>query len=214
MKTRLKYISIIFAVLIVTNISCSKFLIEDNKTGATEDVIYTTKSGIDGLLAVSYAYLHGWYGHQGGLYLSEGGSDIWLTGYDNQEKILVDYTGIVPDVVSGMNPAFDEFWELLYAAVNTCNTGIKNVTSISTSVLSESDKNIYIGEFEALRAFYYWHLVETWGPVQINRDPVNSAATVAKRDSEQDVYTFMLADINDAITRLASQTSKTGHINI
>jgi hypothetical protein len=214
MKTRLKYISIIFAIITVANIACKDYLIEDNKTGATEDVIYSTKSGIDGLLAASYAYLHGWYGHQGGIYLSEGGSDIWLTGYDNQEKILVDYSDITPDVVSDMNPMFDEFWELLYAAVNTCNTGIKNVGVISSSVLSESDKNTYIGEFEALRAFYYWHLVETWGPVQINRDPINKATTVAKRDSEEDVYAFMLEDIDDAITRLAGQTTKTGHINL
>jgi hypothetical protein len=214
MKTRLKFISLIFALILVADFACKDYLIEDNKTGATEDVIYSTKSGIDGLLAASYAYLHGWYGHQGGIYLSEGGCDIWLTGYDNQEKILADYSNITPDVVTSMNPMFDEFWELLYAAVNTCNTGIKNVEAISTSVLSESDKSIYIGEFEALRAFYYWHMVETWGPVQINREPVNSANTVAKRDSEEDVYTFMLSDIDDAITRLAGQTAKTGHINL
>ena len=214
MKTRLKYISIIFAIITVANISCKDYLLEDNKTGATEDVIYSTRSGIDGLLATSYSYLRGWYGKQGGIYLSEGAVDIWLTGFDNQEKGLADYSSITPEVVNGaMDPCFDQYWELLYTAVNNCNLGMKYVDLINANVLSETEKNIYIGELKALRAFYYWHLVETWGAVQINREPIKNVLTTATRDSEEDVYAFMLADIDDAITRLANKTAKTGHIN-
>jgi hypothetical protein len=144
MKTRFKYILILFAITFMTNISCSDYLIEDNKTGATEDVIYSTKSGLDGLVAASYSYLRGWYGKQGGLYLSEGGTDTWLTGYDNQEKILVDYSNISPEVATTMNPMFDQYWELLYTAINTCNTGIKYVQAAPVLVISESDKNTYL----------------------------------------------------------------------
>ena len=215
MKTRLLFNSIIFAVVILTNISCSKYLVEVNKVGATEDVIYSTKTGIDGLVGASYAYLRGWYGKQGGLYLSEGGSDLWLTGYDNQEKTMVNYSNISSQVLSGNpNPAFDEYWELLYTAVNTCNTGLKYVALAPTTILSDADKTTYTGELKALRAFYYWHLVETWGPVQINTDPPTSASSIAHRSTEQEVYTFMLKDINEAITALAGKTAKTGHVNI
>lgn len=215
MKTKLKYVIIIFVILLFTNISCEDYLTEDNKTGQSEDVVYSTRTGIDGLLAVSYSYLRGWYGKQGGVYLSEGGSDLWLTGYDNQEKVLVNYSGISPEVLSGIgNPMFDEYWELLYAAINTCNLGIKNVGRISTAVLPEADKQAYLGELKALRAFYYWHLVETWGPVQINREPINSVIATAKRESEEEVYEFMLQDIDEAITHLVAKTTKTGHINL
>lgn len=210
MKTRLKYISIIFALILVSNIGCTDYLLEDNKTGASENVIYSTKSGLDGLLASSYSYLHGWYGKVAAFGLSEGGTDIWLGGYDGQ-KVLIDYTGITPE---STGTTLEEYWELFYAAVNTCNTGIKNVKEVSALILSEADKNTYIGEFEALRAYYYWHLVETWGPVQINRDPITNVSTEAHRDSEEDVYAFMLEDIDDAITRLAGKTTKTGHINL
>jgi starch-binding outer membrane protein, SusD/RagB family len=215
MKTKILYNSIIFVVLLLTNISCSDFLIEDNKTGATEDVVYSTKTGIDGLVGASYSYLRGWYGKQGGVYLSEGGSDLWLTGYDNQEKPLVNYSGITPQILpKGTNPAFDEYWELLYTAINVCNTGLKFVGEAPSTTLSVADKDAYTGELKALRAFYYWHLVETWGPVQINTEPQSSALSTATRSSEQDVYAFMLQDINDAITLLAGKTAKTGHINL
>jgi starch-binding outer membrane protein, SusD/RagB family len=218
MKTRLKYIIMIFAIFTLANISCKDYLLEDNKTGATEDVIYSTRSGLDGLVASSYAYLRGWYGKEAAYGLSEGGTDTWLTGYDNRQKVLIDYSGITPEVASSsretMNACFDEYWELFYTAVNVCNTGIKYVTLASSNILSEADKNAYLGELKTLRAFYYWHLVETWGPVQINRDPVNNISTVAHRDSEADVYAFMLEDVNDAISKLALKTSKTGHINL
>ena len=79
---------------------------------------------------------------------------------------------------------------------------------LQPNILSEADRNAYLGELKALRAFYYWHLVETWGPVQINREPVNSVSTIGHRDSEEDVYAFMLEDIDDAITKLAAKTYK------
>jgi starch-binding outer membrane protein, SusD/RagB family len=218
MKTGLKYFIALFAVLMMTNIACTDYLLEENKTGATEDVIYSTKSGLDGLLAASYSYLRGWYGKEAAFGLSEGGTDLWLTGYDNRQKVLIDYSGITPQVATStretMNACFDEYWEMFYTAVNTVNTGLKNIPLVSDNILSVNDKDVYLGELKALRAFYYWHLVETWGPVQINKEAVNNVSTVARRDSEADVYAFMLEDIDDAITRLSGKTGKTGHINL
>jgi starch-binding outer membrane protein, SusD/RagB family len=218
MKTRLKYISAIFVLFTLSNIACKDYLLEDNKTGATEVVIYTTKTGLDGLLASSYSYLRGWYGKEAAFGLSEGGTDTWLTGYDNRQKVLIDYSGITPEVATSsretMNACFDEYWEMFYTAINTCNTGIKYTEIAPPLILSSSDQTAYIGEFKALRAFYYWHLVETWGAVQINREPINNASTVAHRESEADVYAFILQDINDAIDKLTGKTAKTGHINV
>jgi hypothetical protein len=199
--------------------SCVDFLDEENKTGSTQDVVYSTKSGIDGLVASCYSYSRGWYGKEAAFGLSEGGTDLWLTGYDNRQKILINYSGITPEPAGStqketMNACFDEYWEMLYQAVNTCNTAIKFVSEASTNILSANDKEAYLGEAKSLRAFYYWHLVETWGPVQINRDPINSSSTIAHRDSEADVYTFMLNDVEEAIGHLATKTVKTGRINL
>lgn len=75
MKTRIKYLTMIFAVFTLANIGCKDYLIEDNRVGSTEDVIYSTRSGIDGLVSSSYAYLRGWYGKEAAYGLSEGGTD-------------------------------------------------------------------------------------------------------------------------------------------
>src|SRR5512133_2225985 len=219
MKTRfLKYFIPVFALLLLTNISCSDFLEEDNRAGSTEETKYVTKSGIDGLVAASYCYLRGWYGKEASFGLSEGGTDTWLTGYDNRQKVLINYNGITPEVATStketMNACFDEYWELLYGAINLCNTGIKYVTLSSTSVLSEDQRDAYLGELKTLRAFYYWHLVETWGPVQINTEPVTTATTIGHRNSEEEVYEFMLNDVDEAIVLLDNQRNKTGRVNL
>jgi hypothetical protein len=217
MKTTIKYFIAVFALLVLVNTSCSDFLDEDNRTGSTEDVKYSTKSGIDGLVASSYAYLRGWYGKEAAFGLSEGGTDTWLTGYDNRQKVLIDYSGITPEVATSsretMNACFDEYWELFFTAVNVCNTGIKYVSEASAGVLTDADRAAYLGELKVLRAFYYWHLVETWGPVQINTEPVSGISTLAYRDSEEEVYEFMLNDVEEAVAHLEAKTAKTGRIN-
>lgn len=218
MKTTFKQIIMVLVLLMAGSTSCTDFLDENNRTSSTEDVLYSTKSGIDGLVAASYSYLRGWYGKEAAFGLSEGGTDLWLTGYDNRQKVLINYSGITPEVASStretMNACFDEYWEMLYTAVNLCNTGIKAVTNASEQVLSALDRDSYLGELKTLRAFYYWHLVETWGPVQLNEEPVNSISSIAHRASEEDVYAFMLKDVNEAIVHLATKTAKTGHVNL
>ncbi|MCU0457722.1 MAG: RagB/SusD family nutrient uptake outer membrane protein [Bacteroidales bacterium] len=218
MKTMIRQLIFVLLLLMVAGTSCTDFLEENNRTSNTEDILYSSKSGIEGLVAASYSYLRGWYGKEAAIGLSEGGTDIWLTGYDNRQKVLINYSGITPEVASStretMNACFDEYWEMLYTAVNVCNTGIKAVNNAGEQVLSALERDQYLGELKTLRAFYYWHLVETWGPVQINSEPVSSISSVASRSTEQDVYEFMLDDVEEAIQHLQAKTAKTGRINL
>ena len=54
------FASIIIAAATLTSItSCSDFLDEDNKTGMTADLAYSTATGIEGLVKSCYAYTRG-----------------------------------------------------------------------------------------------------------------------------------------------------------
>ena len=56
--------------------SCSDFLEEDNKAGETADLVYQTKTGIDGLVYSAYSYARGWWGKEPAVGLAEMGSDL------------------------------------------------------------------------------------------------------------------------------------------
>jgi hypothetical protein len=213
MKTKIIFFSLIITITLLSG-SCSDFLDENSKTGSTES-IYLEENGLVGLVSACYTYTRGWYGKEPGFGLTEGGTDLWLKGRDNRQNALAEYENLSAATSSDLerqNACLDEYWEMLFSAVNICNTTLHYIDL--NEVISDAAKKQYRGEASFLRAFYYWHLVETWGAVPILREPVTTATTDVVRDSEVDVYEFMLADVENAITDLSDKTAKTGRVNL
>lgn len=200
MKT-IKYLIIILALALIS--SCEDFLEEKNKTGVTEDLVYSTEEAIDGLVASCYAYNRLWYGKEAAITISEAGTDLWYVGKDNRQKTFVNYQDVSADPPSQQDYSncLDEYWEAFYAAINLCNVAIKYVSNVN--FLKPDKKLRLLSEVRFLRAFYYWHLVEIWGPVQINKEPVENPITIATRNSIEEVYEFMMEDVQFAIDNLS-----------
>lgn len=205
MKTKIKF-ALMLTVLLFAG-SCSDFLDEVNKTGKTEDLVYSTENSVINLVAACYSYNRLWYGKEAGFGLSEGGTDLWYNGKDNAQVDLVTYKGITPELSSGV---FDQYWEAFYAAINLCNVADKNIDKITT--FSADKKAQLKSEVYFLRAFYYWHLVETWGAVQINLEPITTPLTTAVRNSVDEVYTQMFKDVNYAIANLPATQAPSSHV--
>ena len=56
--------------------SCSDFLEEENKTGATAELEYATVSGIDGLMGSAYSFLRLWAGKPAALAMNGSGRTV------------------------------------------------------------------------------------------------------------------------------------------
>lgn len=194
------YITLLTAVAFLGSFtSCSEFLIEDNKVGATADLTYSTKSGIDGLVASCYVFGRAWYGKEAGLGLSEMGTDLFYYGYDNKQKSLNSYniTPISLDGNSTDNASLDHYWEAFYAATDICNNALKYVPL--NEFINDALKSQYMGEAYFMRAFYYFHMVNIWGPIPYNIEPVSSINTAPERISEEKVYSNILSDLDNSI---------------
>lgn len=195
-----KILSIFFAATAIVGgmTSCSDFLEEDNKTGETADLMYQTKTGLDGLVYSAYSYGRGWWGKEPSLGLSEMGTDLFYGGYDNKQNTLIKYD-FTSDVMSGVNDncCFDEYWEMFYAGIDVCNNVIKYAPLCNA--ISESEKHAYQGDGYFLRALYYSQLVALWGPVPYNKDPMTSLNTNPVRLPEAEVYGNILADLDKAM---------------
>lgn len=203
------YISLVAIGFALTVTSCNDFLVEENKVGETGDLLYSTESGIEGLVASCYTYSRTWYGKEAGLGLSEMGTDLFYYGFDNKQRSLNSYK-ITAESLDGNatdNPCLDQYWEAFFTAVNVCNTALEYVPK--NTIITETKKTQHLGEAHFLRAFYYWHMVNIWGPVPYYKETVKAASSEAFRDSEEVVYSNILADLDNAIAELKSSTTIT-----
>jgi hypothetical protein len=199
MKKKL-YMLLAAAALSLGMPSCSDFLEEENKAGATADLTYSTSTGIQGLVGSCYSFARGWYGKEAGLGLSEMGTDLFYYGYDNKQKSLNSYniSSVSLDDNTSDNACLDQYWELYYCAVDVCNTALKYVPL--NNVINENLRNQYMGEAYFLRAFYYLHMVNIWGPIPYNSEPFTSVVTEATRVPEEVVYSNILSDLDKSIS--------------
>lgn len=207
MKIKIKIIAAALCSVFVLN-SCSDFLEENNKVGMTADLTYSTASGIKGLLASCYSFARGWYGKEPALGLSEMGSDLFYFGFDNKQKSLNSYS-ITSLTMPGVNDnaCLDEYWELFYSAVDVCNNALYFVPR--NTVISNTEKNIYLGEAYFLRAFYHFHMVNMWGAIPYNEEPIRAFSTKPVRMPEAEVYTKILQDLDKSIQAFETANYKT-----
>jgi starch-binding outer membrane protein, SusD/RagB family len=212
MKNKI-YTILLSTALMLSAGSCTDILEEDNKVGQTAELLYTTETGIESLVASSYAYSRTWYGKEAGLGLSEMGSDLFYSGFDNKQKSLNSYklTAESLDGNGNDNPCLDQYWEAFFTAVNVCNTALEYVEK--NTLLSAAKKTQHTGEAHFLRAFYYWHLVNIWGPVPYYKKPIESLSTDAFRESEESVYSNILADLDTAALNLEASKAKSARVH-
>ncbi|MDR0575021.1 MAG: RagB/SusD family nutrient uptake outer membrane protein [Tannerella sp.] len=209
MENKFKIIAIFALCSAFVLTSCSDFLTEENKTGQTADLTYTTKSGIDGLVAGCYAFARGFYGKEAGLGVSEMGTDLFYYGQDNKQKPLVEYT-LTPaslEKATVDNPCLDHYWELFYCAVDACNNALKYVPA--SPVLDEKQKNQYLGEVLFLKALYNFNIVNIWGDAPYNDEAIAAPSTVALRVKETEIYANILKDIDESIAKFEAANYKT-----
>lgn len=198
MKKKLYSLVAIVTLLLATS-SCNDFLKEEVKVGDIPSQSYSTSEGIEGLVAGAYSFSRAWYGKEAGLGLSEMGSDLFYYGYDNKQKSLNSYnlTAESLDANNSDNPTLDHYWELFFAAVDVCNNVLKYAEL--NNAITDNKREQFFGEAYFLRAFYYWHMVNIWGPVPYKEKVQEDIEYNPERLSEEIVYSKILADLDKSI---------------
>jgi len=99
------------------------------------------------------------------------------------------------------NSASLGIWTSLYKGIYIANSIINGVQANSTS-LTDSIQRQAIGESKFMRAFSYFYLVNLYGdvPLILSTDAINT--TYASRISKDSVYAQIIADLQDAQSKL------------
>ncbi|MEI6945626.1 RagB/SusD family nutrient uptake outer membrane protein [Paraflavisolibacter sp. H34] len=173
---------------------CKKALQEYNPSGLTAESVYTTPTGFETLVNAAYSYQRWWYGKEEGYNIAETGTDIWTSGTGDVFRDLTQYQNL-----QGTNTALAAEWREFYAAINLCNAGILRIDKAG---LSPQLRSVREGELRFLRAFYYWHIVETWGGVHFTLEETNGIISTANKTPVDTFYAQIFRDLEFAAANL------------
>ncbi|MCU7552011.1 RagB/SusD family nutrient uptake outer membrane protein [Chitinophagaceae bacterium LB-8] len=192
-----KYISFCIAAISIVGIYSCKKLDEYNPSNPTADATWTTPQGFITNVNGAYSEQRAWYGKEDGILMSEAGTDLWF----NQQKAnfanqLTRYENFTPSASGTMRNA----WATLWKGINMTNAGINHIDQAGFTDSTERNKRL--AELRFLRAFYYWHVVETWGGVMLRTTETQSAELTAVRSSVQDFYNLIFDDLQYAAANL------------
>jgi hypothetical protein len=198
---KIKYILIGLGLSCFTTTSCVD-LEEEVFSEVTADNFFQTDEEFISALGAAYSSLGGLGNHSGLWSINELASDeivIATKGgdwFDGGVLLQLHQHEFLPD-----NPFFQNSWNFLFGGINTCNRLI-----FSFEQLDNPNSAAFIGELRALRALFYYWALDAFGNVPLVTDFTSTESPDTK--SRQEVYNFVLSELNDVITLLP--TAKDG----
>ncbi|MCX2483536.1 RagB/SusD family nutrient uptake outer membrane protein [Pedobacter sp. MR2016-24] len=196
------YKGLIIIAGLTTTVSCKKALDEKNPSGITGESVFTTPAGFETLVNAAYSYQRWWYGKEEGYGMSEMGTDIWTSGAGDVATDLSQYLNL-----QGTNAALTTEWQQLYAVINLCNTGINRIEGAG---LAANVRPVREAELRFLRAFYYWHIVESWGGVHFTTEESKGVITTANKTPVETFNKQIIDDLLFAVANLPATTADYG----
>lgn len=187
MKKKLLLSSIAYTFFSLMLLSCDNCLDETKYTySISSDTFYKTAEEANAavlapLSAMRTAYDANWFAT-----LEINTEYCYGKGvYDNYDQ----YNGFLN--ATHINRSADN-WKNLYKAILYCNTAIEKIPL--SDVLTDSEKNLYLGELKFLRAFNYFSLVKHWGGVPLKTEKNISTWDIPK-SSKNEVFDFIVNDL-------------------
>ncbi len=212
MKKLIKRWALLLIATALAFSACNKKLDEYNPSNLTASTVYTKAVGFETLVNAAYTYTRFWYGKEEGYQISEMGTDIWTSGTGDVYPSFTQYNNLQGTTNSTSTDPLALLWNNFYAAINLCNTGIATIGNVTD--YSATQKATREAELRYLRAFYYWHIVETWGDVHFTTTPTLGLITEANRTPVSAFYDQIFADLKFAVANLPATTSDYGRATI
>lgn len=179
---------LLFAIFILFFSNCGDYLEEENKTDVFSDELYRTASGYEGLVSSAYAALRTVYVDP---WMFMSGTDLYVEGRDAQPEGMKDYRNLTPASETVRN-----FYRDCYIAIQRANIGI-----FYNDLTEQVDEiQARMGELKFLRAYNYFLLAQSFGGVPLVTEAFSSPATSFERASAEDVYDFIISEMEEALT--------------
>lgn len=108
-----------------------------------------------------------------------------------------DNSTLMNGTATASSGIFSSEWQNLFEGINRANDAIFGITTISPS--EENKKSRLIAEVKFLRAFFYYRLNQLYKGVPIYTEPIEWDKVDKPRNTEIEVWDFIIQDLTDAI---------------
>jgi hypothetical protein len=182
-----------------TMTSCSDFLDASNKSNVTDKQTFSTKEGLNNLVNDAYQHLQNVYAAPLFTSCFSAGTDMYADARNKMNEALNTYETLTPE-----NTDIKNLYTYLYS-------GIRAANSVSyyaqTAQVDDKTKGQLIGEARVLAAYEYYLLVNNFGGVPIMKDFLTTADTGYPKSSSEDVYAYIISELEDVIKKNVLQAS-------
>ena len=182
-----------------TMTSCSDFLDASNKSNVTAKQSFATKEGLNNLVNDAYQHLQNVYAAPLFTSCFSAGTDMYADARNKMNEALNTYETLTPE-----NSDIKNLYTYLYS-------GIRAANSVSyyaqTAQVDEKTKGQLVGEARVLAAYEYYLLVNNFGGVPIMKDFLTTAGTGYPKSSAEDVYAYIISELEDVISKNVLQAS-------
>ena len=182
-----------------TMTSCSDFLDASNKSNVTAKQSFATKEGLNNLVNDAYQHLQNVYAAPLFTSCFSAGTDMYADARNKMNEALNTYETLTPE-----NTDIKNLYTYLYS-------GIRAANSVSyyaqTAQVDDKTKGQLIGEARVLAAYEYYLLVNNFGGVPIMKDFLTTADTGYPKSSPEDVYAYIISELEDVISKNVLQAS-------
>lgn len=191
--------------LLVSLSSCESWLTEPSPAITGLEDYFT--SGATGIYTTNAAYVPlSWeynYTYFSSFFIGDVMSDDALKGGQNTND-MADVYDMENFKTIANNGYLLDFYRAQYQGIGRCNLGLREVPALSPDeVMTEKIQARLQGELKFLRAMYYFNLVRVFGGVPLVDSVIESSNDWQQpRASVEDVYAFIISDLEDANNNL------------
>jgi starch-binding outer membrane protein, SusD/RagB family len=179
-------------LLSTVNSGCKKVLEENPQSGIVPS-FFNTPDGLLGGIAAVYNDIRSAWGTEGFSLQAVSGTDEHLMGASASSVPFFTYNGLTTGALN------NSWWNTAYTDINTLN-GVLQYGQ--TADLSATLKAQYLAQAKFLRAFWYYHLVQTFGEVPLHTTFITVPSSADSRQSIAEVYAQIIKDCTEAAADL------------
>lgn len=190
MKLNKKIFFFVAVIALVAVGGCKKVLEEHPRAQLTPG-FFASPGGIEGGVASGYSSLRNLWGTENFTNICDGGTDEVLMGGSNNNSYLFTYSA----VLNTRSNDFGALWNLSYEIINTQNGVLKFGPAAN---MEATKKAQLLAQAKFLRAFCYFHLVQTFGDVPLHLQFIDEPSVADSRQPIAEVYDAIVKDLTEA----------------